>query len=293
MSANAHGRPSPMNTLDSRLRPWLFWVPPFAVLALVLAWETNWGRRFGDRPLPQTAPEPQRVEVALLPEFKIDGGLPAHSETAERPLFNPTRRPAPPAAPASAAPKLQRGQFVLTGTAVVDTKAIAFLREVNGNKARSVKAGETINGLKVAEVRPDRVKLVLGDESEELVLRVAMGPKTTTQPALPGAGSVPGPGPAPAPAAGGQPVAAQPAPAATGQQNLLERRRAARAAQAAGAAGNPETPMLDGLPLLPNTEAAPAPSAPPASTPPVVGPGAAADADPRWADVYRRMQRNR
>ena len=280
-----------MNTLDSRFRPWLFWVPPFAVLALALGWETNWGHRFGDRPVPQTAPEPQRVEVALLPEFKIDGGLPAHSETAERPLFNPTRRPAPPAASASGTPKFQRGQFVLTGTAVVDTKAIAFLREVNGNKARSVKAGETINGLKVAEVKPDRVKLVLGDESEELVLRVATGPKTTTQPAVPGSGNVPNPGSASA--VGGKPVAAQPAPAAAGPQNLLERRRAARAAQAAAAAGNPEAPMLDGLPLQPSTDAAPAPPAPPASAPPVVGPGAAADADPRWADVYRRMQRNR
>ena len=37
-----------------------------------------------------------------------------------------------------------------------------------------------LNGMLVAEVKPDRVKLTLGEESEELLLKLATGPKTTT-----------------------------------------------------------------------------------------------------------------
>ena len=89
---------------------------------------------------------------------------------------------------------------MLTGTLIVDGKATAFLRENAGGKSRRVAQGEQINGMLVAEVKPDRVKLTLGDESEDLVLKVAIGPKTTTQPVV-----------APAP---GAPAAAAPVAAA-------------------------------------------------------------------------------
>ena len=36
----------------------------------------------------------------------------------------------------------------------------------------------------VAEVKTDRVKLAMGDEAEELVLRVATNPRVTPQPAV-------------------------------------------------------------------------------------------------------------
>jgi hypothetical protein len=68
---------------------------------------------------------------------------------------------------------------VLTGTMIIDGKATAFLRENAGGKSRRVAQGEQINGMLVAEVKPDRVKLTLGDEAEDLVLKVAIGPKTT------------------------------------------------------------------------------------------------------------------
>ena len=77
----------------------------------------------------------------------------ARRDTVERPAFIPTRRPAPAAVQEVAKPKMPRGQFTLTGTAVVDQKQIAFLRETAGGKARSVRAGETINGVVVAEVK--------------------------------------------------------------------------------------------------------------------------------------------
>jgi hypothetical protein len=212
------------------------------------------------------------VTVALMPEYRIDGGIDARKDTVDRVLFNPTRRPAPPATQTAAGPStMKRGQFTLTGTTVVGSTATAFLREVAGGKARSVRKGETLNGMTVAEVTPDRVRLKQGDEFEDLQLKIAAGPRTTVQPAPVVAAAPPTAPAAPVqrngatPAVGGgapggvgsraptRPVAppaaaAQGAPQATTPQRpmsvseiLAERRRAARAAAEAAASGRAPT----------------------------------------------------
>jgi len=290
-----------MNALESRIgRAAVAWLAAFAAVAAVIGWETDWGRRM--RHAPDVAPvaPPAPVKVALLPEYQLEGGNGPRRETVERPAFVPTRRPAPAAVQEVARPKMQRGQFALTGTAVVDKGSIAFLRETAGGRSRSVRAGDSVNGLTVAEVAPDRVKLVLGDESEELVLKVAQNPRTTVQPAQPGApgaapagapGAAPVPGQAPVPA-GAQPPRGQPAPLAglqpttappgtESEATLLERRRAARAAQAAAEAA-----------ARAGATAAPANSAPQAA-PPTTSGATPGTTDPAWADVYRRMQQPR
>jgi hypothetical protein len=154
-----------------------------------------------------------------------------------------------------------------TGTLIIDGKATAFLRENAGGKSRRVTQGEQVNGMLVADVKPDRVKLTLGDESEDLVLKVATGPKNTTQPVAP-------PPPVAAQGAGG---GATPA-GQTGADTLAERRRAAQqAAQAAAAAAGGRPPVLS----------APLPAAfPPTSA---VTP-AAAPVDPRWAEADARVR---
>lgn len=250
-----------MSALDSRLRGWLVWLLPFVALALLLGWETDWGRAFRRVPAPEAPPAPAPVSVALLPEYAIPGGPDALKGTTERTLFNATRRPAPPAIAEAAKTQMKRGQFLLTGTTVSGDKAIAFLKETSGGKARSVKKGESINGMTVADVKADRVKLTLGDESEDLVLKVAAGPKVTQQPAVPppgGAPAVPAPVPAAAPTAipaGGARAAQQGTPPAAQQQSLAERRRAARAAEAAAAQGT--APATDGSSSSPTTTGAP------------------------------------
>ena len=107
---------------------------PFAVLALL--------HRLGDRLGPRArracrAPEPpasspqpvDRRAAARVPDRRRRRRRTA--TTVERTLFNPTRRPGAAArSPTAAKPTMQRGQFALTGTMVVDGKATAFLREV-------------------------------------------------------------------------------------------------------------------------------------------------------------------
>ena len=139
-----------MNRIDSRLMTWLVWALPFLVISALIGWETDWGRALKRVPRLDPNVTPQPVSVALLPEYRINGGVDVRRETVNRTLFNPTRRPAPPAIATAAASSLQPGQFVLTGTTVVDKKATAFLREVNGGRSRRVQLGETINGMLVA-----------------------------------------------------------------------------------------------------------------------------------------------
>jgi hypothetical protein len=244
------------------LRAVLVWGIPFAVVVAALGYETDWGRDVTpDRPPPaKLGPSP--VGVALLPEFRISGGVDARRETVERSLFNPTRRPAPPATQtAQAATQAQHGQYTLTGTTVVGNVATAFLREVKGGKSHTVRAGESLNGVTVAEVKSDVVKLKQGTDVEELRLKIASGPKSTVQiappappPNQPGAGHVPGlpgvPGATPGvPPTGStqtlpnstRPVAPPPTPNATGAAGvvsvgelLAQRRRAAAQAAAEG-----------------------------------------------------------
>jgi hypothetical protein len=234
--------PSPL--IANGARAWAIWLVPAVVLATLVGWEIDWGRHVELMPAAPQAVEPKPLMAAVLPEYQIDGGLPAHSETVDRTLFNATRRPAPVLAGDNTPRRLKPGQFQLTGTAVSGERNIAFLKETGG-KSRVVRQGDEIEGMRVALVAPDRVKLTLGDESEELVLKVAPGPKTTLA-AAPPPPTAPGATPAGQAGAAARATRAQAAAAATSaaatagqpQQNARAARRAARAAAAAGGEGN-------------------------------------------------------
>src|SRR4030095_6229880 len=220
-----------INELRVRLRAALWWLVPLLVAVALLAWETNLGRAVRLPPPVEEAVEPRPVVTSLLPEYAIAGGTAGLSDTVQRTLFNPTRRPAPVLLADSSKARMQRGQFALTGTMVIGGKNTAFLRETAGGKSRRVLQGDTVNGILVAEVKPDRVRLALGDESEELVLRVVTNPRPTVQPqpAQPAQ-------PAPVAAAPGAPV--PPGPAGPGARRRTPGARARRRAAAAG--GNPD-----------------------------------------------------
>jgi len=267
-------------------RDWLIWVLPSIALLLLLGFETDWGRSVHRLPPPAPSVPAKPIAPTLLPDYRIEGGLAGHPETVGRTLFNPTRRPAPVViADQQAKARLQRGQFVLTGTAVAGDRNVAFLREVAGGRSRLVRQGDQINGLVVADVRADRVKLVLGDESEEIVLKATSG-ASQARPATPA--------PAGQPGQPGQPVpnAVPPSfgPAAPGQAptppqpgNAIEQRRAARAA----AAANP--PVVTPPPVQAPSPVTPA--APPGgAATPAPGTGMPANVDPAWNEVFRRMQ---
>ncbi len=248
-----------------RWRSRLWWLVPVLALGVLLGIELGWGRQVHRLPEPAPVLEARPVTPALLPEYKIEGGVAGHAETVNRTLFNPTRRSAPIVVADAGRSQLQRGQFVLTGTSLAGERSIAFLKEVAGGKSRTVRQGEQINGLLVAEVKSDRVRLTLGGDSEELVLKIAVGPKPAVAP-------IPQFGPAPPGPQLGVPAAVQPDAA----QVMEQRRRAARGAAAAEVA--------------PVATPAPAPNALPSATPPAAAQGTAASPDPAWNEVYERMR---
>ena len=256
-----------MTRAMNRWRARLWWLAPVLALGVLLGIELGWGRQVHRLPGPAAVFEARPVTPALLPEYKVEGGLAGRAETVNRTLFNPTRRPAPVAVADAGRSQIKTGQFILTGTSLAGDRSIAFLKEVAGGKFRTVRQGEQINGMLVAEVKPDRVRLTLGGDSEELVLKVAAGPKTTVP--TPPAGGAPN-------APGNPPQAAQ--PAESEETRLVnQRRRAAQAATAAEVAP-PVVPapsrnsLVTGLP------------------PPAAAPGTPASSDPNWNEVYERMR---
>jgi hypothetical protein len=203
-----------------RWRSRLWWLAPLLALGVLLGIELGWGRQVHRLPEPAPLIEARAVTPALLPEYKVEGGLAGRSETVSRTLFNPTRRPAPVAVADAGRQQIRPGQFILTGTSLAGDRNIAFLKEVAGGKARTVRQGEQINGMLVAEVKPDRIRFTLGGDSEELVLKVAAGPKTTVPTPPPGgAPNAPGNAPQAAATAAAPPVV--PAPSRSSLVNGL------------------------------------------------------------------------
>jgi len=265
-----------MSSLDPSMRRLLAWAIPIALLAIALGIELDWGGSARRSVLPpETAKPPAPVSVGLLPEYAIAGGAAALQATSEHTLFNPTRRPAPPAAAVAAnggPSQMKRGQFILTGTAVYGDRAVAYLKDAVGGKPHTVARGEKINGMVVAKVDSQGVRLTMGGESEDLPLKVAVGPKTTVQPAVAHPATAGG-----APGTPAQP-AAQPANPAgangAGAMSLAERRRAAREAEMARQRGG----AAQGTTANPTSGEQPA--------------ARGTSQDPRWQQLYQRS-RNR
>ena len=84
-----------MNGLNARVQGWLVWLLPFVVLALVIAWEADWGRKWRHVPAVDAVVVPQPVVVAVLPEYQPVATMATQRDMVDRALFNPTRRPAP------------------------------------------------------------------------------------------------------------------------------------------------------------------------------------------------------
>ncbi len=271
-----------MNDILMRLRAWAWWLVPMVLLLAVLALETNLGSALYVHPAAEEHLVAKPVVVSLMPEYAISGGITKRTETVERPLFNPTRRPAPVVAvEATKHQMMQHGQFALTGTTLSGERNLAFLKELNGGKARTVKQGDTINGMLVAEVTPDRVKLTLDDESEVLVLKVVANPKTTPQPVVPAAAQPPGHPPVP----NGQVNGAT--PVANAEPRTLADRRRARQAEAMAAQAQQRQQQAEEASAQSTREAMTTAVPPDGPATPAPSP------DQGWGAVFQRYQQRK
>jgi hypothetical protein len=141
--------------------------------------------------MPGSGPAPTSRKVAafeakLLPPVTATGAEQLYPETVNRPLWIPTRRPAP--APVLVPAAFAPGQFILQGVIVAGGTNIAMLKEKTSGRVHRVEKGREVNGIQVAEVEPEKVTLAQGDAREVIELRV-------TRPGAPGVPGAPPPPP--------------------------------------------------------------------------------------------------
>ncbi|HEX4782421.1 MAG TPA: hypothetical protein VH301_16805 [Usitatibacter sp.] len=231
-----------------------------AVLVAVLgAWVAAEATLGSQSAVPSAAGRhPAPAEAKLLPPVVATAADQAYPETVARPLFIPTRRPAPEA-PNAGRTAFQKGQFVLQGVIAVGSQRIAMLREKSSGKIHRVEAGNDVNGIKVSQIDPEEVTLTMGPDREVLPLLVQ---KAATGPGAPAA----------APAASGpfmrEATQGQPSPPATPV---------------------PGQPFAPPLPLVPGQQ--PNPMARQPMNPGGINPGGAAPLTPEELLARRRARR--
>jgi hypothetical protein len=227
------------------------------------------------------APPPRKVaaaEAKLLPPIAQAAPEVLYPETGARPLWIPTRRPAPP--PVVQQASFTRGQFILQGVITAGPTRIAMLKEKSTGRIHRVEQGREVNGLQVAEVENEKVTLAQGAEREVVELRVQKGAATPATPGAPAAPGMPGVPPAPGPQVSAGPFS----PAAS-----------------APAAGGPNVPPPSAIPGLlppgpmPSRPGTPSPTTPATANPApgsVPQPQSSAPMTPEELLARRRARRN-
>jgi hypothetical protein len=191
------------------------------LLVIVVVLEGVFGTRASDihAASPKAAPSP---DAKMLPPIIAQAPEQAFPEMTARPLFTPTRRPAP-ADPSTGRASLVRGQFVLQGVIVVGDQRTALLKEKATGKVHRVDRGNEVNGITVERIDATEVTLAASGDRENLALVVqrADGKAPPTPVAADSAGPFGPPPPAAAPAVaeapGQQPTARGQPPAVPGQ----------------------------------------------------------------------------
>ncbi|QJR16472.1 hypothetical protein [Usitatibacter palustris] len=180
------------------------------VLLVIIGLEVGWGGSGSDATASGAPLKVATVDAKLLPPLDRTPPEQAFPETAARPLFIPTRRPAPPAAAPTAS--MVKGQYVLHGVTMVGDIRIALLKDKSG-KTHRVEKGKELNGMTVAEVEPERVTLRMGGDQEVLALLVHKSTGEAIPASVAQSGPFPVPAPVPTVALPGQPAAVGAPPA--------------------------------------------------------------------------------
>jgi hypothetical protein len=152
----------------------LTWALVNAALGLAIGSELGWGEAL-HLTLPTPVVQPAvAVEIALPPDYRLPEREKTYAVTLKRPLFVPSRSEAPPVPPPPPPPppSMKKGQFQLLGTTITDEMQAAIVKEVASGKVRQIMLNQTINGLLLKQVEPDRVVFTQYDDREELRLKI-------------------------------------------------------------------------------------------------------------------------
>ena len=160
-----------------------------AALFVALGIETDWGANL-TLPTAQTRAVGAKHDTAsVLPDFKLGSEATAYSQIVERPLLNPSRKPAPTqvvtAAPEPPKPQVRRGLYQLIGITDLGTVKIAQLREVASNRVKSVRQGDQLQEMTVTKVEPTQVTLAFQGETDVIEMAKFTASGRVPQPVAP------------------------------------------------------------------------------------------------------------
>ena len=176
-----------------------------AALLVALGIESDWGAALTAPVLQARSGAVKQDAASVLPDFSLGSEANAYSQIVERPLLNPSRKPAPTqlvtAAPEPPRPLVRRGLYQLIGITDLGAVKIAQVREIASNRIKSVRQGDQLQKMTVAKIEPTQVTLAFQGETD--VIEMA---KFTAS------GRVPQPAPPPVVIAQAPPPVAVPAP---------------------------------------------------------------------------------
>jgi hypothetical protein len=213
------------------------------VLFAALGWLTDWGEGFANPEVRLSETHAKTDAASVLPDFKLSSDASAYAQVSDRPLLNPTRRPAPTqpiaaAAPEVPKPQIRRGLYQLLGVTDLGTAKVAQVREASTSRVKSVKVGDALQEMKVTAIEATQVVLAFQGETDviELAKFTPSGrippPAVLTPPTMGPVAGLPPPAPMP-----------MPTPVPTSQSLSLERTSAAAMSPTPSIA-NPATQLV-------------------------------------------------
>ena len=209
-------------------------------LAIGLGFETDWGAGLMSQTPTSRSVTGKHDVASVLPDFRLGSEPGMYSQIVEKPLLNPSRKPAPTQAVAAATeppkPQIRRGLYQLVGVTDLGSVKIAQVREVASNRIKSVREGDQLQELTVKKVSASQLVLAFQGDTDVVEL-----PKFTAS------GRVPQPAPPPAPPPP-TPVAAS-TPAATPPPQPQPVSVPTAAVNAAGAPPGERSAVLSATPL--------------------------------------------
>ncbi|MBC7710520.1 MAG: hypothetical protein H7203_10690 [Rhizobacter sp.] len=189
-----------------------------AALLVALGIESDWGAALSAPVLQVRSGVVKQDAASVLPDFRLGSEANAYNQIVERPLLNPSRKPAPTqlvtAAPEPPKPQVRRGLYQLIGITDLGAVKIAQVREVASNRVKSVRQGDQLQEMTVAKVELTRVTLSFQGETDVIEMAKFTASGRVPQPAPPPVAIAQAPPPAAAGPASVQipPVASPPNP---------------------------------------------------------------------------------
>ena len=146
-----------------------FWLAMSAALGAAAYWQ--WHQPPATVEVADAAGAASEVApLAPMPSFTAPA-FGEFAESLERPLFSPTRRPAPPEAEPEVPPGTPTGDFILIGVVIGPTERLALVQQKGEPAAIRIALGQIVNGWTLDAVEADRVIFRLGEGVQEVKLR--------------------------------------------------------------------------------------------------------------------------